>query len=126
MPLISRRAVLAGAGAAVASVSLSDISLAQGAGKVLSIVGVARASANALHKGVAWYLEILALVSMSLAFFNLLPLLPLDGGHILFALIERVRGRAVAREVYERASAIGFALLMLVMIIAFSTGNNPQ
>lgn len=95
-------------------------------GKVLSVIGIARAGASALRHSVAQYLEILALVSMSLAFLNLLPLLPLDGGHILFSLIERIRGRALAREVYERVSVIGFALLMVVMIIAFSTGNNPQ
>ena len=51
---------------------------------------------------------------MSLALLNLLPLLPLDGGHILFSLIEAVRRRAVAREVYERVSVIGFALLLLL------------
>ena len=51
---------------------------------------------------------------MSLALLNLLPLLPLDGGHILFSLIEAVRRRALAREVYERVSVIGFALICLI------------
>ena len=55
----------------------------------------------------SYYFEILAFVSMSLALFNLLPLLPLDGGHILFSLIEAVRRRALAREVYERVSLVG-------------------
>ena len=63
---------------------------------------------------------------MSLALLNLLPLLPLDGGHILFTMIETIRRRALAREVYERVSVVGFALIMLLMVIAFSTGNNPQ
>ena len=57
---------------------------------------------------------------MSLALLNLLPLLPLDGGHILFSLIESVRRRAVAREVYERVSVVGLALILLVLVIAFS------
>ncbi len=57
-----------------------------------------------------WYLQIVGLVSMSLALLNLLPLLPLDGGHILFSIIEGVRRRALAREVYERVSVIGIAL----------------
>ncbi len=57
---------------------------------------------------------------MSLALLNLLPLLPLDGGHILFSLIEAVRRRALAREVYERVSVVGFAFILLVMVIAFS------
>ncbi len=57
---------------------------------------------------------------MSLALLNLLPLLPLDGGHILFSLIEAVRRRALAREVYERVSVVGFASILLVIVIAFS------
>ena len=52
---------------------------------------------------------------MSLALLNLLPLLPLDGGHILFSLIEAVRRRALAREVYERVSVVGFALVLLLL-----------
>jgi regulator of sigma E protease len=83
-----------------------------------TVVGISRYSAAALRVSVAWYFEILALVSMSLALLNLLPLLPLDGGHILFSLIESVRRRALAREVYERVSVIGIALLLLVFVIA--------
>jgi len=83
-------------------------------------VGIVRASEQALQEGFSYYLQILGLVSMSLALFNLLPFLPLDGGHILFALIEKIRGRAVAREVYERVSVIGFSLIVLLAFIAFS------
>jgi regulator of sigma E protease len=83
-------------------------------------VGIVRASHASLQVGLTWYLELLALVSMSLALLNLLPLLPLDGGHILFSLIEGVRRRALAREVYERVSVVGIALILLVFVIAFS------
>jgi regulator of sigma E protease len=83
-------------------------------------VGIVRASHNELEVGLSWYLEILAFVSMSLALLNLLPLLPLDGGHILFSLIEGVRRRALAREVYERVSVVGIAFILLVFVIAFS------
>jgi regulator of sigma E protease len=55
---------------------------------------------------------------MSLALLNLLPLLPLDGGHILFSIIEAFRKRALAREVYERVSVVGFALIILIWVIA--------
>lgn len=85
-----------------------------------SVVGISRYSAAALQVSVAWYFEILAVVSMSLALLNLLPLLPLDGGHILFSVIEAVRRRALAREVYERVSVVGIALILLVFLIAFS------
>ena len=83
-------------------------------------VGIVRVSQEQLRVGVAHYLSILAFVSMSLALLNLLPLLPLDGGHILFSLIESVRRRALAREVYERVSVVGFAFILLIMVIAFS------
>ncbi len=83
-------------------------------------VGIVRVSHTELQAGLTWYLQILAYVSMSLALLNLLPLLPLDGGHILFSLIERIRRRALAREVYERVSVVGIALILLVFVIAFS------
>ena len=77
-----------------------------------------RASQQALKEGFSYYVQVLGFVSMSLALLNLLPLLPLDGGHILFSLIERVRRRAVAREVYERVSVIGFTLILFLIVIA--------
>jgi regulator of sigma E protease len=97
-------------------------------GQITSTVGIVRVSAAALQVGFAYYLQILGLVSMSLALLNLLPLLPLDGGHILFSLIEAVRGRAVSREVYERVSMIGFALIILIWVVALQHdlgGNSP-
>ena len=92
-------------------------------------VGIADVAHNQLKVGLTYYLEILAFVSMSLALLNLLPLLPLDGGHILFSLIEGVRRRALAREVYERVSVIGIAFIVLVFVIAFSndvSGHAPH
>jgi regulator of sigma E protease len=83
-------------------------------------VGIVEVSQQQLRVGLTHYLEILAFVSMSLALLNLLPLLPLDGGHILFSLIEGVRRRALAREVYERVSVVGIAFILLIFVIAFS------
>ena len=83
-------------------------------------VGIVRSSQEALQIGFNWYLQLLGLISMSLALLNLLPLLPLDGGHILFSLIESVRRRSLAREVYERVSVVGIALMVLIFVIAFS------
>ncbi len=85
-----------------------------------SVVGIARISQAALKVSFNWYLQILGFVSMSLALLNMLPLLPLDGGHILFTMIEAIRRRALAREVYERVSVIGFALILIVFFIAVS------
>jgi regulator of sigma E protease len=87
-------------------------------------VGIVRASAQALQVGTSWYVELLGLISMSLALFNLLPLLPLDGGHILFSLIEGARRRAVPREVYERVSVFGMMLILLVFVIALQNDTS--
>ena len=92
----------------------------QGRSQLSGPVGIVQVSHSQLQAGGSWYLQILAFVSMSLALVNLLPLLPLDGGHILFSLIEGIRRRALAREVYERVSVVGIAFILLVMVIAFS------
>jgi regulator of sigma E protease len=63
---------------------------------------------------------------MSVALFNLLPLLPLDGGNILFAVIEGIRGRAVPRAVYRRLSSIGVALMLVITVIALSNDIGPK
>jgi regulator of sigma E protease len=92
----------------------------KGRDQLTSTVGIVRVSSDALKVSFRLYLQILGLISLSLALLNLLPLLPLDGGHILFSIIEGVRRRAVAREVYERASVIGFAVILLIAFIALS------
>ncbi len=108
---------------------LASLFSAHGRSQLTSPVGIVRVSHTELQVGLAWYLELLALVSMSLALLNLLPLLPLDGGHILFSLIEGVRRRALAREVYERVSVVGIALILFIFVIAFSndlSGTTPR
>ncbi len=57
-------------------------------------------------------LVLLALISLSLGVINLFPFLPLDGGHIFWALAEKVRGRAIPFSVMERAGFVGFALVI--------------
>jgi regulator of sigma E protease len=91
---------------------------------VSSTVGIVDYSSRAVSLSFALFLLILGLISLSLAILNLLPLLPLDGGHILFSLIEGIRGRAVGREVYERASALGIALFLVLMFIGLSNDIN--
>jgi regulator of sigma E protease len=85
-----------------------------------SPVGIVQGSSAAVKQGAQTYLWVLALISLSLALLNLLPLLPLDGGHIFFSILEGVRGRAVGREVYERFSAVGIALVLVLMFIGLS------
>jgi regulator of sigma E protease len=88
--------------------------------EVSGTVGIVQVSSDAARQGYQTYLWILGLISLSLAVLNLLPLLPLDGGHIVFSLIEGIRGRSVGRGVYERASAIGIALVLLLFFVGLS------
>jgi regulator of sigma E protease len=88
--------------------------------EVASPIGITQISSEALEAGFRYYLQIMALISLSLALLNLLPLLPLDGGHIAFSLAEGVRRRAIGREVYERVSIVGIALVLLLFAIGIS------
>jgi regulator of sigma E protease len=65
-------------------------------------------------------ISIVALISLSLALINLFPFLPLDGGHIFWALAEKVRGRPIPVPVLERASVVGIALIAMLFMIGLS------
>jgi regulator of sigma E protease len=88
--------------------------------QVSSVVGIAQASSQAVKLGWADYAWVLGLISLSLAILNLLPLLPLDGGHMAFSLIEGIRGQALRREVYERVSMVGIALVVFLFFVGLS------
>lgn len=81
-------------------------------------VGIIQLSSEAVQGG--YYLMLLALISVNLAILNMLPLLPLDGGHVVFSIIERVRGRSLSLRVFERISMVGLALFALLFIVATS------
>lgn len=65
-------------------------------------------------------LTIIALISLSLGIINLFPFLPLDGGHIFWSVIEKLRGRPVPYAVMERAGIIGFALVLGLFFIGLT------
>ena len=100
--------------------SLGNLVHGQGRKDISSPVGIVQGSSDALKQGVQTYLWVLGLISLSLGLLNLLPLLPLDGGHIAFSLVEGIRGRSVGREVYERVSVIGIALVLFLFFIGLS------
>ncbi len=86
--------------------------------EVSSIVGVGAVFNEVADNGLADVLQFIGVISLALGIFNLLPILPLDGGHILFALLERVKGSAFSAATYGRASFVGFAIVMLIFVIA--------
>ena len=87
---------------------------------VHGIVGVSDVAHQAFNFSVAEALYVLALLSLSLAIINLFPFLPLDGGHIFWALAEKLRGRSIPFVVMERASAVGILLVLFVATIGLS------
>jgi len=100
--------------------SLGRLVTGEGRKDIASPVGIVQGSSTAAQEGVETYLWVLGLLSLSLALLNLLPLLPLDGGHVVFSLIEGVRGRSVGREIYERVSTVGIALVLILFFIGLS------
>jgi len=84
------------------------------------IVGITDLTQQAFKFGVAAALSILALISLSLAIINLFPFLPLDGGHVFWAVAEKVRGRPIPFSVMERAGVVGFALVLVIGFIGLS------
>jgi len=100
--------------------SLGRLVTGEGRENVSSPIGITQASSDAVERGAENYLWVLGLISLSLALLNLLPLLPLDGGHILFSLIEGARGRFLKREIYERVSVVGLGLVLLLFFVGLS------
>jgi regulator of sigma E protease len=85
-----------------------------------SVVGGAQATQKAVSASAADGFFVLALVSLSLGVINLFPFLPLDGGHIFWALAEKVRRRPIPFVAMERAGMIGFALVIGLFLIGLS------
>ena len=84
------------------------------------VVGVSDVAHQTIQFGAREALTLLAVISLSLAIINLFPFLPLDGGHIFWSLVEKVRGRRVPFSVIERASAVGFLLILMLFVIGLT------
>ena len=84
------------------------------------VVGGYEVTRQAIDFGVREALTLIAVISLSLAVINLFPFLPLDGGHIFWAVVEKVRGRPVSFSVMERAGAVGFLLVLLLFAVGLS------
>ncbi|HSG92658.1 MAG TPA: RIP metalloprotease RseP, partial [Methylotenera sp.] len=81
------------------------IAIAQGAGATASI-------------GLVAFLSFLALISVNLGVINLLPLPVLDGGHLMYMLVELIRGKPVSEKTQEVGFRLGALILLMLMGIA--------
>ncbi len=85
--------------------------------EVTGPVGIAVMTGEATRMGVSYLLQFVALISLNLAIINILPFPALDGGRILFLLIEKIRGRAIKQKWENLSHNIGFVLLMLLVLV---------
>ncbi len=88
--------------------------------EISGVVGVSKVAHDTILTNIADAVSLLAIVSLSLALVNLFPFLPLDGGHIFWAIVEKVRGRPVPFSVMERAGVVGFMLVIGLFLIGLT------
>jgi regulator of sigma E protease len=89
------------------------------AGNVSGPITIARYANASAKLGPAWFLNFLALMSLSLAIINILPIPVLDGGHLLYYLIELVKGSPLSERAMAAGQYVGLALLAGLMGLAF-------
>jgi len=87
-------------------------------------VTIADFAGQSAQMGWISYLTFLALISISLGVLNLLPIPLLDGGHLMYYLIEIVKGRPVSERAMELGQRVGLALLLVMMAFAFYNDLN--
>lgn len=87
---------------------------------ISSPIGIAQVYGSDFDWEKFWSLT--GLISMALAFMNLLPIPALDGGHVVFLIIEMIKGKPLSDKFMERAQVAGFVILLSLMVFAF--GND--
>ncbi|HSJ17403.1 MAG TPA: site-2 protease family protein [Solirubrobacterales bacterium] len=88
--------------------------------QISGVVGGYETTRQAIEFDTRQALTLIAVISLSLAVINLFPFLPLDGGHIFWSLVEKVRGRPVPFSVMERAGVVGFALVLILFLVGLT------
>jgi len=92
-------------------------STGHGAGQVIGPVGLYAITGQAAQMGFVYLLQLAALLSVNLAIVNALPFPALDGGRVLFLIIEKIKGSPVSESVEKAIHTAGFVLLTLLMIV---------
>lgn len=80
-------------------------------------VGIYEAVGETINYGINYFLYILAFLSINVGFINILPFPAFDGGHVLFLIIEKIKGSPVNAKIENTCHLIGFILIFLLMIV---------
>ena len=80
-------------------------------------VGIYEAVGETINYGINYFLYILAFLSINVGFINILPFPAFDGGHVLFLIIEKIKGSPVNAKIENTCHLIGFILVLLFMIV---------
>ena len=88
--------------------------------QIHGVVGSYEATRQTILHDPGDVISLMAVISLALAIVNLFPFLPLDGGHIFWAIVEKVRRRPVPLATMERSGFVGFALVIMLFIIGLS------
>ena len=88
--------------------------------EISGVVGSYEVTRQTILNDLEEVVGILAIISLSLAIINLFPFLPLDGGHIFWAIVEKVRRKPVPFSVMERAGVVGFMLVIFIFLIGLT------
>ena len=82
-------------------------------------IAIAQLAGRTAELGFASFCAFLALISVNLGVLNLMPIPILDGGHLAYLAVEKLRGRPLSLKVMERTQMVGLALIVMLMIFAF-------
>lgn len=82
-------------------------------------IAIAQLAGKTAELGLVAFLSFLALISVNLAVLNLLPIPVLDGGHLVYIGLEKVRGKALSPATMEKTQIIGISLIVMLMLFAF-------
>lgn len=80
-------------------------------------VGIYEVVGETINYGINYFLYILAFLSINVGFINILPFPAFDGGHVLFLIIEKIKGSPVNAKIENTCHLIGFILIFLLMIV---------
>ncbi|HEX7586045.1 MAG TPA: site-2 protease family protein, partial [Patescibacteria group bacterium] len=96
---------------------LKNIFMGQGAGvDVTGPVGIAVLTKQVTALGLAYILQFAAILSINLGIINAFPFPALDGGRILFIVIEKIKGTPVSQKTEQFFHSLGFLLLIILMV----------